>query len=101
MLVVRNYKPADLDAVIDAFQAAILQTARADYTQAQVDAWAQVDREAWHLRRLSRPTWVAEIQGSVAGFTDLEADGHLDMMFVHPRYKARGVATSLVQVAEQ
>lgn len=101
MIILRDYRPADIDAVIDVFLSAIRQTASADYTQAQVEAWAQVARQTWQKRRRSRPTWVAEMEGSVAGFTDLEADGHLDMMYVHPRCKGRGVATSLLNAAEQ
>ncbi len=35
-----------------------------------------------------------------AGFSDLEADGHLDMMFVDPRFQGRGVATALLERVE-
>ena len=52
-------------------------------------------------RRASRPTWVAEIDGRIAGFTDLEPDGHVDMMYVHPDFKGRGVATALMATVEE
>jgi putative acetyltransferase len=82
------------------FLGAIRQVASRDYTQAQIDAWAQVDRAIWETRRFSRPTWVAVVDGTVAGFTDLESDGHLDMMFVHPGYQGIGVASMLLAQAE-
>lgn len=87
---IRSYQSQDLDAVIAIFLGAIREVAAKDYDSAQIDAWAQVDRDAWSRRRLSRPTWVALIGEAVVGFTDLEPDGHLDMMFVHPAHQGVG-----------
>jgi putative acetyltransferase len=75
---VRPYQPTDLDAVISIFLAAIRESAARDYNQAQIDAWAQVDRDLWSKQRLDRPTWVVVIGQSLAGFTDLESSGHLE-----------------------
>ncbi len=99
-LSVRDYRPTDLDAVIAIFQGAIREIASKDYNQAQVGAWAQVDRGGWGERRLSRPTWVAILDQALAGFTDLEPDGHLDVMFVHPAHQGLGVATLLLETVE-
>lgn len=97
---IRAYRPADLDAVIAVFVGAVREVASRDYAPAQIDAWARVDRDAWASRRLSRPTWVAVLGPSVIGFTDLEPDGHLDMMFVHPRHQGAGIATALLATVE-
>ena len=99
-LTIRPYQPTDLDAVITIFLRAVRETAGRDYNQAQIDAWAQVDRDKCAMRRLSRPTWIAFIGQSPAGFTDLEPDGHLDMMFVHPVHQGVGVATALLERIE-
>lgn len=99
-LTIRPYQSADLDAVIAIFQGAVRKVAVRDYDQAQIDAWAQVERDRWEVRRLSRPTWIAFVGQSPAGFTDLEADGHLDMMFVHPAHQGVGVATALLERVE-
>ena len=102
-MIVRAYVPADVDALIDLFRQAVRRTAIRDYTEAQVMAWAPdvVERERWVERRASRPTWVAEIDGRIAGFIDLEPDGHVDMMYVHPEFKGRGVATALMAKLEE
>lgn len=97
---VRVYQSTDLEAVIAIFLGAIREIASKDYDAAQIEAWAQVDRDAWAKRRLSRPTWVALIGDAVVGFTDLEPDGHLDMMFVHPAHQGVGVASALVETVE-
>ena len=101
MLAVRNYVPHDAEATIEIFLRAIREIAAKDYTPDQVDAWAQVENhEGWARRRESRPTWVATVDGSPAGFSDLEPNGYLDMMFVHPRYQCLGIASLLLRTVE-
>jgi putative acetyltransferase len=99
-LTIRPYRPADLDGLIEIFLCAVRRTASGDYSREQVDAWAQADRGQWAARRLGRPTWVALAGRSLAGFADLEASGHLDMMYVHPAHQNRGVASALLECAE-
>lgn len=97
---IRHYEMCDLDNVIELFQRSVREVASRDYSPAQVSAWSTVDRNAWKTHRLSRPTWVAVDGENIAGFTDLEADGHLDMMFVHPDYQGFGVASLLLERVE-
>lgn len=99
-IVIRPYAAADLDATVAIFRRAIREIAAADYGPEQVAAWSQVDRAAWAAKRASRPTWVAWRNGQAAGFSDLEPDGHLDMLYVHPAHRRRGVARRLIAVAE-
>lgn len=101
-MIIRRYVPADLDALIDLFRESVRRVAIRDYTPDQVKAWApdKVDRDSWATQRGSRPTWVAEIDGRIAGFSDLEPDGLLDMMFVHPDHQGRGVAAALLKQVE-
>jgi len=101
-ILIRDYRFSDLDALIALFHDSIRRVASRDYTAAQIMAWAPdtVDRDAWAAKRASRPTWVAEIENVVVGFTDLEPDGHLDFMYVHPDYQGIGVATALLAKVE-
>jgi len=99
-VTIRPYREGDLDSVIAVFQAAICGTAARDYSPAQIAAWARADRRAWARARMDRPTWVAELGAAPIGFTDLEADGHLDMMFVDPAHQGRGVASGLLATVE-
>jgi putative acetyltransferase len=97
---IRPYQATDLDDVIAIFLDAIKNIASENYSPEQIKAWAQVDRDTWSVRRMSRPTWVAEIDGTPAGWTDLEPDGHLDMLFVHSAFKRLGVASALLKKVE-
>lgn len=100
-LSVRDYRADDCDATIAIFLAAIREVASRDYTPDEIEAWAQVeDRDTWATRRASRPSWVVECEGVTIGFSDLEQDGHLDMMFVHPAYQGIGVASLLLGKVE-
>jgi putative acetyltransferase len=99
-ITIRNYAPSDLDAVIEIFQRAIRESAHRDYNPEQIASWSSVDRDDWAEWRLTRPTFLALVGGEPAGFSDLEPDGHLDMMFVHPRFHRMGVAAALVARVE-
>ena len=95
---IRAYDETDLDALIDLFTGSVRQVASRDYSPAQINAWAPVavNREQWATRLGGRPTFVAEVAGEIAGFSDLEPDGHIDMMFVHADHQGRGVARALL-----
>jgi putative acetyltransferase len=102
-VTVRRYAATDLDTLIDLFRQSVRRIARKDYTDAQILAWApdDIDRAAFGARRDAKPTWVAEISGMIVGFTDLEPDGHIDMLFVHPEGQGRGVARALLDTVER
>ncbi len=73
-------------------------TARGDYSEAQVRAWApdKIDQTAWAAARAKARTFVAARDGTPVGFIDLESDGHIDMLFVHPAEQRRGTAAALL-----
>lgn len=81
------------------FHRAVRKTASRDYTPEQITAWTtpQICVQEWALRRASTSTsWVAEIHGVVVGFTDLDATGHIDMMFLDPDHTGQGSAARLL-----
>jgi putative acetyltransferase len=95
---VRPYRPGDHEATLACFVEAVRTTAAAHYNAQQRAAWAPDDIDAgeWAGRRADARTLVAEIGGSVVGFTDLDAAGYIDMLFVHPEAGRRGVGTALL-----
>ncbi|RJF86668.1 GNAT family N-acetyltransferase [Oleomonas cavernae] len=101
-LSIRAYEAGDLPALIELFRGAVRGVAARDYTPAQILAWAPDDLEAddWLPRLAAKRTWVARIAGEPMGFSDLEADGHIDMMFVHAGHQGQGIATRLLATVE-
>lgn len=98
-VVIRPYDHSDAAETLAVFISAVTETASADYTAEQVQAWAQPDRRdvgTWHAAMLARNSIVATIGGDVAGFSDVSPDGYVDMLFVSPRHQRRGVARQLL-----
>lgn len=94
---IRAYAPDDLDAILQLFYDTVHTTCLGDYTQAQVDAWADghPDRAAWARSLAGHYTLVALLDGVPAGFGDIDATGYLDRLYVRSDAQGRGVATAL------
>ncbi len=92
----------DISTLIDLFRATVRSVNLADYTEDQVRAWAPdtIDEAAWAGRIAANACYVAEIGGSLAGFTELTPAGHVEMLFVAKDRQRRGVATALLAHVE-
>src|SRR5581483_964434 len=101
-VTIRPFRATDAAAAIDLFRASVRELAARDYAPSQIRAWAPdaVDERAFGQGCERNGTWVAEIGDRIAGFSDLEPDGHIDMLYVHPDLSRRGVARALLQHIE-
>jgi putative acetyltransferase len=99
---VREYRADDVPAIVALFRDTVRRVNSRDYSSEQVEAWApdEIDVVAWAHRLARRFTVVAEIDDRVAGFADLEDDGHLDHLYVHADHQRRGVGRALLAVIE-
>jgi putative acetyltransferase len=99
MIEIRDYKDADSAALAEIFTRAVRQIARRDYSPAQITAWAPEDRDMaqFSARCHAKPTFVAEYKGQVAGFTDLDGEGHIDMFYVSPDFHRRGIGSAMLR----
>jgi putative acetyltransferase len=94
----RPYAAADLEPLIALFRTSVRHLAGGDYTLGQVLAWApdDIDPDGWRARLAASSTWVAAADGRMAGFISLEWDGHIDLLYIHPDFQSRGVASMLL-----
>ena len=94
----RRYESRDAAATLDIFYQAVHVTAASSYSPEQIAVWApeDIDVESWGRKQITRNGVVAEIDGEVAGFSDVDAQGYIDMMFVAPEYGRMGVASALM-----
>ena len=97
-LVIRPHLASDAAASLEVFYASIRITAAADYSPKQIEAWAspEIDVSGWTTKRMARTTMVAVIDDTVVGFIDVDAQGYIDMLFVHPNQARRGVGAALL-----
>ena len=98
----RRYRTEDLPALSRLFGETVRRVNIRDYTPAQVEAWAAgeadlLTRDDW-FRRLY--TLVAEIDGQIAGYGNVDDTGYLDHLFVRWDCQGRGVATALCDALE-
>jgi putative acetyltransferase len=103
-VTVRAYVPDDAGPTLSVFLDAVTVTASTDYSPEQIVAWAAPDErniEDWDRSRSSTDTVVAIAQNTVVGFSDVDARGYINMMFVDPRFSRRGVATALLAAVER
>ena len=85
------------------FYDTVHEVTAADYTKEQLDAWAggKVDTAAWNRSFLEHDTFVAEENGVIVGFADMDAAGYLDRLYVHKDYQKKGIASALCDRLEE
>jgi putative acetyltransferase len=99
MIRVRNFEAKDVEVTWDLKFNTIRNVNIRDYTAAQTKAWApdNFDLMRWQKRVTDMNPFVAEIDGHVVGFADLQEDGYIDHFFCHSEYQGQGVGRSLME----
>jgi putative acetyltransferase len=102
MTKIRTYQEGDLEPVLACFDRSVREIGRRTYAPEQVEAWASgaLDRDRWAERLGRGGVFIAEREGSLAGFSRIEEDGYLDLLYVDPRQVRRGVARELLRTAQ-
>ncbi|GAX36716.1 GNAT family N-acetyltransferase [Nodularia sp. NIES-3585] len=98
----RRYEVGDTAQIMQLFYDTIHEVNIRDYTKAQVDAWTSVnmDVEVWMNSLKSKFTYVAEADGKIIGFGELEANGHIDRFYCHKDFQGQGVGTKILEQIE-
>lgn len=101
---IRRYEARDAAAVRSIFIDAVTGIAPSGYSTAQVESWAaEAGSVADTHARCSDGRLVliaADPADNPVAFTDLEDDGHIDMLFCTPGWAGRGVASALYRELE-
>ena len=98
----RPYESGDCPALARLFYDTVHTVNGRDYTPEQLAAWAdgQVDLSAWDTSFLAHHTLVAEEDGVILGFADMDGSGYLDRLYVHKDRQSQGVASALCDALE-
>ncbi|MEG4283822.1 GNAT family N-acetyltransferase [Microcoleus sp. A006_D1] len=95
---IRTYEIRDTEKIVKLFYDTVHEVNIRDYTTAQVDAWAPADTDIqkWMQSLSSKFTFVAEEGDIIAGFGELEANGHIDRFYCHKNFQRQGIGTLLL-----
>lgn len=85
--------------IADLFHQSVHAIDSSVYTPEQKEAWAPtpVDYALWSERLNTKKPFIAIRNSRVAGFIELDADGHIDCLYTHPDFQGMGVATTLYE----
>lgn len=94
-----NHYSGQYQEIAQLFFHSVREIASSQYSQEQVEAWAPapIDFDKWYYRCEWKRPFVYLMNGEVAGFLELDHDGHIDCHYVHPQYTRRGIARALLR----
>lgn len=98
-MIVRTHRNGDIPDISRLYYDTIHRINANDYTPEQLDAWAPAvpERGFWEKRFRKYHVYVAEADGLIVGFTELDDSGHIDCFFVHHEWQRCGVGTRLME----
>lgn len=99
MIKIRKYEDSDASELWKIFYHTVRNVNRRDYSQEQVEAWApdNFDRKIWKNKLNAISPFIAEIEGVIVGYADLQESGLIDHFFCHHDYQGKGVARCLME----
>nr|WP_228021236.1 GNAT family N-acetyltransferase [Romeria gracilis] len=102
MITIRLFKVEDAEPIARLFHQTVREVNVRDYSASQVRAWAPDDIHFrdWAKICSNRFTYVADDSGVIAGFGELESNGHIDCFYCHKDYQRRGVGSQLYRAIE-
>lgn len=101
--VIRPYRSEDCPELAQLFYDTVHTVNAADYPPEQLDVWAtgQVDLAGWDASFLAHHTLVAERDGMLVGFGDMDDTGYLDRLYVHRDFQRQGIAAAICSRLEE
>lgn len=91
----RPCRPLDLPAMGKLFYDTVHTICAADYTPAQLEAWAPSAAPDWDPDFWGGTALAAEAHRVLLGFASILPGGYLGLLFVHKDYQGRGIASAL------
>ncbi|MDR9409378.1 MAG: GNAT family N-acetyltransferase [Balneolaceae bacterium] len=99
---IRRFQTPDKDQIAQLFHDTIRSVNLGDYSEKQVKAWApdEIYFRDWKQKCSSTYTLVADSNGIVAGFAQLDDDGHIDCFYSHKDFQGQGIGRLLFEEIE-
>ncbi len=95
---IRRCREGEESALFEIYYSAIHLVACRNYTPEQLQAWAprDFDSELWRRRIRGINPFVAELNGQIVGYADLQPNGYIDHFFVSGTHPREGIGSQLM-----
>jgi putative acetyltransferase len=102
-MIIRRYQSGEEEILWKLYYDTTHKIVSQSYTKDQVNRWAPQDKDMneWRQRIKDRNPFVAEENGEILGFAELEQDGHIDMFYCHWLYQRKGIGFKLFNAIEK
>jgi putative acetyltransferase len=99
---IRLFDQQDAEQIAQLFHETVRQVNIHDYSNNQVAAWAPDDIHFRNWAKIcsERFTYVADDKGVIAGFGELELNGHIDCFYCHKNYQRMGIGSKIYDAIE-
>jgi putative acetyltransferase len=96
---IRRYVAGEEPSLFDIYFTAIHLVASHDYTPEQVQAWAprDLDVDLWARKMCEINPFVADLNGELVGYADVQSNGYIDHFFVSGKHPRRGIGSLLMK----
>lgn len=100
--ILRKGDLKDLEQILTLFVDTIQSTCIQHYTQKQIEVWtaSAKNTERWINRIVQQYFVVAEANGLITGFSSLENNNYVDLMYVHKDFQKQKIAQTLLRDIE-
>lgn len=100
---IRRYKQGEEERLWQLYHDTTHMINGKDYTPEQCERWAPAvaDMPKWRERIRARNPFVAQENGKILGFAELEPDGHIDYFYCDHEHLRRGIGRQLYEAIEQ
>lgn len=101
-LHIRRFADGEAPALWQICYTSIHQIASSDYTHAQLQAWvpADVAPQQWRDTIEKNKPLVAELNGQLVAYADVQHNGYIDHFFVAGAYARQGIGSALMQAIQ-
>lgn len=95
---IRRFHSGEESKLFEVYYSAIHLVARHNYDADQINAWAprDLDQTLWTNKIQSIKPFVAELNGKIVGYADVQGSGYIDHFFVSGYYPRQGIGTGLM-----
>lgn len=99
---IRLFHKQDANQIAQLFHETVHEINIRDYSSNQVKAWApdNIQFRNWADVCSEQFTYVADDQGVIAGFGELELNGHINCFYCHKNYQRMGIGSKIYYAIE-